>query len=157
MAVLGLRWCLDFSAVVASGGYSSWQCEGFSSGWLLSLQSLALGLSGSAAVVPGLWSAGLIVVTQLLWDLWELPRSGTDRCLLHWQADSLALNPQGSPHYGSDLHFPDASDAECLLTNLLAIACLLSSDIYSMLCPFCNWVVCVSDTEFYKFFMYSGY
>ena len=44
--------------VVASGGYSSLWCMGFSLQWLLLLQSWALGVRASAVVVHGLSSCG---------------------------------------------------------------------------------------------------
>ena len=46
LAVLGPCGCSGFSLVVASGGYSSLRCEGFSLLWLLLLQS-----TGSRALI----------------------------------------------------------------------------------------------------------
>ena len=35
------------------------------------------------------------------------PDQGLNLYLLHWQADSLLLSHQRSPHCGFDFHFPD--------------------------------------------------
>ena len=35
---------------------------------------------------------------QLLHGMWDLPRQGSNPCLLHWQADSQPLRHQGSPN-----------------------------------------------------------
>ena len=111
LAVLGLRCCEDFSLVAASGGYSScgtWasHCSGFSC-WgaqilgRISVSSCStwvqqLRLLGSKAQTQRLWHTGFVAV-----GMWDPPRSGIKpsfgKCFLHWQADSLRLNHQGSP------------------------------------------------------------
>ena len=55
LAVLGLLCCTGFSLVVASGGYCLVEvCVGFSSRWLLLLQSRALGCVGfQRLLLPG--------------------------------------------------------------------------------------------------------
>ena len=61
------------------------------------------GLQGSGvsgvAVAPRLWSTGLMVVVHRLScsvACGILLDQGSNPCLLHWQADSLPLSPQGS-------------------------------------------------------------
>ena len=36
----------------------------------------------------------------LLHGMWDLPGSGSDLCLLHWQVDSLPLSYLGRPTWG---------------------------------------------------------
>ena len=45
--------------------------------------------------------------TWTLWltSMWDLPGSGVELCLLHWQADSLPLSHQGSPEHGFCPHW----------------------------------------------------
>ena len=102
LAVLGLRCCAGFSLL-----------EGYSLDVLCGLLIVAVSLVaehgfqgprasvvGSVVVVPGLKSAGSIVVVHgpscspangIFPDQWS------NLCLLHWQADSLPLSHQGSP------------------------------------------------------------
>ena len=47
----------------------------------------------------GLNSCG--IWAQLLHGIQDIPRQGSKLCLLHWQADSLLLNHQGSSCYAS--------------------------------------------------------
>ena len=67
------------SLVAASGGYSSLQCMGFSSQWLLLLQSMGSRHAGSVVVAHGL-SCSTACGT--------FPDQGSNQCPLHWQADS---------------------------------------------------------------------
>ena len=57
---------------------------------------------GFSLQLPGSWarlnSCGSWA--YLLCSTWELPGSGLNPCLLHWQADSLPLSHQGSPSCG---------------------------------------------------------
>ena len=61
LAVLGLRWCMGFSLVAASGGYSLGAVEGLLPAVVLSLWSV-----GSGVVAPGLHSTGSTVVARAL-------------------------------------------------------------------------------------------
>ena len=94
MAVPGLRCCLSFffSLVVASGGFSLLWCAGFSSRWLLLLQSTGSRVWG----FQQLWHVGLVA---------PFLDQEFNPCLLHGEADSLPLGHQGSPHCDFDLHF----------------------------------------------------
>ena len=82
------------SLVAASGGYSSLWCMGFSSRWLLLLQSTGsrhagfLCSAGSVVMAHGL-SCSAACGIFLDW--------GSNLCPLHWQADSYPLHHQGSP------------------------------------------------------------
>ena len=78
-------------------GVRASHCGGFS--WPLGLQHV-----GSVVVARGLQSAGLVVVVHEL----NCPVThgifldrGLNSCALHWQADSLPLDHQGSPGYPS--------------------------------------------------------
>ena len=102
--VLGLRYYAAFSLVVASRGYSWLQFTDFSLWWLLLLWS-------TASRCPGFSSCSTWAQECIFWALehrfsscgawaqplrWHVGSSQTP-CLLHWQADSLLLNHQGSP------------------------------------------------------------
>ena len=87
------------SLVVASRGYSSLQCAGFSLWWLLLLWSTGsrhvgfsnYGVRASVVVARRLWSAGSVVVAYGLScsAACEIfPDQGLNPCPLHWQADS---------------------------------------------------------------------
>ena len=83
-----------FSLVLASGGYSSLRCTGFSLRWLLLLRSTGSRRTGSVIVAHGLQSAGSVVVAHRLScsaACGIFPDQGLNLCPLHWQAD------QGSP------------------------------------------------------------
>ena len=90
--------------VTASRGYPAilWLCwAGF---WLqrpLTLRSTGFRSCVSRALECGsqyLWLTNCGTRAQLLCCLWDLPGPGRlSPCLLHWQADSLPLNHQGSP------------------------------------------------------------
>ena len=110
--VLGLSCCVGFSIVVASGGYSQFVVQGL----LIAVASLVVeqGLQGAGASeveAHGLsgfhsWAldytlnslahrlscsvAGRIFLDQG-WNPW----------VLHWQAESLTLNHQGSPYWNT--------------------------------------------------------
>ena len=50
---------------------------------------------------PGRWDTGSVVVVDRLscsTACGVIPDQGSNPCLLRWQADSLPLSPQGSPH-----------------------------------------------------------
>ena len=67
------------SLVVASGGHSSLQCEGLSLSQPLLLQSTGSRRAGSVIVAHGpSYSAACGI----------FPDQGSNRCPLHWQADS---------------------------------------------------------------------
>ena len=73
---------VGFSLVVAHGGCPL--VAGFSLQWLLSLRS-----TGSVVVAHGLSCSSACAIFS---------DQGSNPCFLHWQADSLALSQQGSPH-----------------------------------------------------------
>ena len=108
LAVLGLHCCSGFSLGAATGAFSLVPVTGFSLLWLLLVRSM-----GSRPRLRQVWHVGLVaasrlesagsvsavVVHRLSCSLGYgiFPGQGSDLCLLHWQADSLALNHQGSP------------------------------------------------------------
>ena len=59
------------------------------------LQSMGFNGRGSQALEPRLSSCGPQAL--FLHDMWDLPGSGMELHLLHWQVDSLPLSHQGSP------------------------------------------------------------
>ena len=67
------------SLVVASRGYSSLRCAGFSLSWLLLLWSTGSRHAGSVVVVHGLSCSVACGI---------FPDQGSNPCPLHWQADS---------------------------------------------------------------------
>ena len=77
------------SLVAVSGAYSLLQCAGFSLQWLLlwSMGSRCLGFSSC-----GSWA-------QLLWGMWDLPRSGIEPVSLAWQGRFLTTGPPGKPRF----------------------------------------------------------
>ena len=100
LAVLGLpcsAWAFSSDETELLSSWSAWtsHCSGFSC-----CRAWAIGCRTSVIVVPGFWSTGSIVVAhrfscQLACGIFldqEL-----NPCLLYWQADSLPLNPKGSP------------------------------------------------------------
>ena len=109
LAILGLYCCMGF-LLLWQVGLLSKLCAGFSLWWLLVAE---LGLQGPwASVVSahGLSSWGsrgpehslssCVSQAQLLHGMWDLLGSGTEPCLLYWQANSLPLSHQGSPGIG---------------------------------------------------------
>ena len=90
-----LRWVFiaarGLSLVVASGGYSSVWCVGFSLQWLLLLRSLACRLSSC-----GMWDLPRLSCSAACAIF---PDQGSNLCPLHWQADSYPLRHQGSPQW----------------------------------------------------------
>ena len=78
------------SLVVASGGYSSLRCAGFSMQWLLLLWSTGSRHAGSVVVAHGLSCSVACGI---------FPDQGSNPCPLHWQADSQPLRHQGSPPF----------------------------------------------------------
>ena len=70
---------VGFSLVVASGGYSSLQCAGFSLRWLLLLWSTGSRHAGSVVVAHGLSCSAPCGI---------FPGQGLNPCSLRWQADS---------------------------------------------------------------------
>ena len=93
--MLGLYCCQGFPLVSASRGSllvaRASHCRGFSY-----CRARALGLRGSAVVVPGLYNTGSIVAYQSSWPetCGILPDQGSNPCLLKWQVDSLPLGLQ---------------------------------------------------------------
>ena len=75
------------SLLVASSGYSSWQCAGFS------LQRLLLWSTGSRYVssVVGAHRLSCSTACEIF------PDQGLNLCPLCWQVDSYPLHHQGSP------------------------------------------------------------
>ena len=49
-----------------------------------------------------------------------------------------------------------ASDAEHLFICLWALYVFLGEVSVQVLCPFCNWVVCLPGVELCEFFIYFG-
>ena len=68
-----------FSPAVASGGYSSLWCMGFSLQWLLLLQSTGSRHAGFSSCGHGLSCSAACGI---------FPDQGSNPCPLHWQADS---------------------------------------------------------------------
>ena len=84
---------LEFSLVAASGGHSSLRCAGLSLSRPLLLRSTGSRCAGSRR-------AGSVVVAHGLRcsaACGIFPDQGSNRCPLHWQADSQPLHHQGSP------------------------------------------------------------
>ena len=102
LALLGLCCLTGFSLAAASGGSSLVAVPRR----LIAVASLVQhglhGLWASAAVAPGLWSTGSVVVVphpglvilRHVGSSWIRDRT----CVLRWQVDSLPLSPRGSPH-----------------------------------------------------------
>ena len=84
----------QLSLVAASRGYSSLQRLGFSLMWLL-LWSTGSGVCKASSC--RLQSTGSVVVVHGLSGIFL--DQGLNPCLLHWQADSLPLEPAGKPRY----------------------------------------------------------
>ena len=90
-----------FSLAVASEGYSSLQCVGCSSQWLLLVEHGLWGVWASLVAVCGLQGTGLTVVAQGLRcsaACGIFPDQGSNLCHLHWPADSSPLSHQGNPY-----------------------------------------------------------
>ena len=56
---------------------------------------------GSVVAAPGLWSTVTAHGLSCFSACGIFPDQGLNLCLLHWQADSLPLNHEGSPWYSS--------------------------------------------------------
>ena len=108
MAVLGLHGSQAFPWLWRVGATFLSQCVGLSLQWLLSLQSAdsrARALqcwwhAGSVVVVPRLSSTGSTVVAHGLvapQHVGIFLDQGSNPRLLHWQMDSLPLEPSGKP------------------------------------------------------------
>ena len=79
------------SLVVASGGYSSLRCSGFSLRWLLLLRSTGSRHVGSVVVARGVKSTGSVVVAHGLScsvACGIFSDQGSNLCPLHRQVDS---------------------------------------------------------------------
>ena len=76
------------SLVVASGGHSSSRCAGLSLSRPLPLRSTGSRRAGSVVVAHRLSCSVACGI---------FPDQGSNRCPLHWQADSQPLHHQGSP------------------------------------------------------------
>ena len=87
-----------FYLVAVSGGCSP-------GGLLVAVAPLAESMGKvSIVVAPGLYGTGSIAVAHGLRcsvACWVFPDQGLNPCLLHWQADSLPLNHQGSHIFSS--------------------------------------------------------
>ena len=93
MAFLRLSCCTGFTPVVASRDL--WLTyEDFSLRWLL-LWSTGSGVCKASSC--RLQSTGSVVVVHGLSGIFL--DQGLNPCLLHWQADSLPLEPAGKPRY----------------------------------------------------------
>ena len=95
LLVRGLHFCLGCSLVVASRGYSSCRARSRMHGLRYPQQA------GSVVRAHRLWSTGSIVAAHRLScpaACGIFPDQGWNPCLLHWQADFLPLNHQGSPN-----------------------------------------------------------
>ena len=93
-----LCWVFDvacwLSLVAASRGYLWFQYVGFSLEWLLLLQSADSRhacLSSCSPWAQSLWHMGLVALQHV-----DYSKTRDQTCLLHWQADSLALSHEGS-------------------------------------------------------------
>ena len=106
--MLGLRCCCRLSLVVASRGYSSLWCTGFSLWWLLLLRSTSSRRTGSVAVAHGPNCSAACGI---------FPDQGSNPCPLHWQADSQPLRHQGSPK----------------IPELLLIMCAILTPLYHLI------------------------
>ena len=98
--VFGCPWSLLLPGLLSGCGEQGLLCRcsvQASRGGFSCCRAWALGHVGSVAVVHWLWSTGSIVVvqTQLLCGIWDLPRPGTELAL--GGVDSLPLSHQGSP------------------------------------------------------------
>ena len=87
------------SLVVASGGHClvamrGSHCGDVSRGGAQALGYAGFSSCGSRALEHRLNSYG--PRPWLLRGIWDLPRSGSNLCLLPWQTDFLPLSPQGS-------------------------------------------------------------
>ena len=76
------------SLVAASGGHSSSRCVGISPSRPILLWSTGSRRAGSVIVAHGPSCSAACGI---------FPDQGSNRCPLHWQADSQALHHQGSP------------------------------------------------------------
>ena len=95
------------SLAVASRGYSSLHCAGFSLQWLLLLQSTGSRRTGSVVVACGLSSCGLPALerrlsscgsrAQLLHSMWDLPRPGIEPVSPALAGRFLTTAPPGKP------------------------------------------------------------
>ena len=81
LAVLSLHCASGLSVVVASGNYSSWWCQGFSSWWLLLLRSIGSRAWASVIVAYEL-SSSMACGKFQAWDRSPVPCRG--RCITHW-------------------------------------------------------------------------
>ena len=100
LTALGLFAARGHSLVAASGGYSSLRCAGFSSRWLLQLQSMGsrrVGFSscGTRALERRLSSCGSR--TQLLRGMWDLPGPGLEPVSPALAGGFLTTAPPGKP------------------------------------------------------------
>ena len=81
--------CVGLSLVVASGGYSSLRCEGFSLRWLLLLQSMGSRHAGFS-------SCG--TRAELLRGMWDLPGPGLEPVSPALAGRFSTTAPPGRPH-----------------------------------------------------------
>ena len=91
--MLGIHCSLDFSLVAVIRGYSTVAVASLvAENGLYGEQASVVALLGSEAQAQQLWHTGLVASWNagIFWD------RGLNPCLLHWQADSLPLNHQGS-------------------------------------------------------------
>ena len=99
----GLHWCMDLSVVAVTGaslhcGAWAFCYGGFSCcrAWALRHAGLVAAASGSGAQAQQLWHMSLVSCCVAFGIF---PDQGSNPCLLHWQAVSLPLSPQGSPDW----------------------------------------------------------
>ena len=87
--------CVGFFLVLASGGYSSLQCSGFSLQWLL-VEAPGLQSAGSAADMHRLTCSSAHGI---------FPDQESNLCPLHWQVDSLPWTTSKVPNdYYREIH-----------------------------------------------------
>ena len=108
VAVVGLCCFVGFSLVAVSESYSTVAVlellpgeaslvveQRLSGAWASGVAAGVLSSCGSRAAEHRLSSCD--TWAQLLHSMWDLPRQGTNPCILHRQTDSLPLSHQGSP------------------------------------------------------------
>ena len=93
LAMLGLCCCLGFSLVSASEGHSLGVVHGLLTVGLLLLWSIWVSVVAAHELSVVAHRISCSAACGILLDQVLNP------CLLHWQADSLPLNHQGSPHF----------------------------------------------------------
>ena len=97
LAVLGLRCCTSFLYWWRVGATFQLQCKGFSPQGLLLSWSTGSRLTGFRSCKRA-GSAVAVLRFSCSTACRIFPVQGSNSSLLHWQADSLLVSHQGSPH-----------------------------------------------------------